>query len=568
LPSWSANASPPAGASEMAAGLETDASAPELRLRLHPRLPLRRLPTAAIDAVLASVLALATLVVHSIHYLLSQTFWLDEAWVAVSTRVPLRQVPHVTSVTPLGWTLLLRVSRFGGQQDLRLLPLAFSVLSVAVAYLIGRSLPWGALWWRRVVGTLTGLAVLLAPSSLARNDLKPYTADAFVSLCVLLLVGLLEAGWNRKRLAVLAGACVVGFTLSSVAPFVTAAAFGSLLVVTLVQRNWRRLLEVGVAGLATAIVLGGNYVLAYQSHVMKNLTQYWKYFYPPINKGIGPTLRYLHVRGNEMASYLGMGPLLVALILVVAGVVTIARSGRPSLAFTTPILLLEMMVAGAAKKYPLFDQRTSHFLTVCFAVFAAVGVAGLCSLLVRSSVRRNVVAGVSIAAVVAAAFVVNVRHDIRERSIGVENIRSSTDYVAAHRHPNDIVLVDATANYGFGYYWPVGHPIWRPSTSFATGFQIWFPDQPQIIVANNRDYSGIVTGLADAMRAAAAATPGAKIWIVRTHVSILEDRLWKAALGRERGSLDSVMPCSLMLLTPSASAADRLGARSQVATCF
>jgi hypothetical protein len=551
----------------MASALDTEASAPELRPRRRPRLTLRRLPVAAIDAILAGVLALATLFVHSIHYLLSQTFWLDEAWVAVSTRVPLRQVPHVTSVTPLGWTLLLRGSRFGGQQDLRLLPLAFSVLSVAVAYLIGRSLPWGGLWWRRVVGTLTALAVLLAPSSLARNDLKPYTADAFVTLCVLLLVGLLEADWNRKRLAVLAGACVVGFTISTVAPFVTAAAFGSLLVVALVRRDWRRLLEVVVAGFATALVLGGIYVLAYQSHVQKNLTQFWKDFYPPISKGIGPTLHYLHYRGNEMASYLGMGPLLVALILVAAGVITIGRSGRPSLAFATPILLLEMMVAGAAKKYPLFDQRTSYFLTVSFAVFAAVGVAGLCSLLVRSNVRRNVVAGVSVAAVAAAAFVVNVRHDIRERSIIVENIRASTDYVAAHRAPNDIVLVDATASYGFSYYWPVGHPTWRPSTSYATGFQTWFPEQPQIIVATNRDNSGIVTGLADAMRAAAA-SPGARIWIVRTHVTVIQDRLWKAALGRERGSLDSVLACSLTLLTPSAAATDLLGTGSQAAACF
>jgi hypothetical protein len=550
----------------MASALDTEPSAPELSHR-RTRFSVRGLPTAASDAALAAVLALATLFVHSIHYLLSQTFWLDEAWVAVSTRVPLRQVPHVTSVTPLGWTLLLRGSRFGGQQDLRLLPLAFSVLSVAVAYLIGRTLPWGPLWWRRVVGILTALAVLLAPSSLARNDLKPYTADAFVTLSVLLLVALLEAQWNRKRLAVLAGACVVGFTISTVAPFVTAAAFGSLLVVALARRNWRRLIEVAVAGVATAIVLGGIYILAYQSHVQKNLTQFWKDFYPPISKGIGPTLHYLHFRGNEMASYLGMGPLIVALILVAAGVFTIARSGRPSLAFATPILLLEMMVAGAAKKYPLFDQRTSYFMTVCFAVFAAVGVAGLCSLLVRSNVRRGMVAGVTVAAVAAAAFVVNVRHDIRERSILVENIRASTNYVAAHRQPKDVVLVDATASYGFSYYWPVGHPTWRPSTSYATGFQTWFPEQPQIIVATNRDESGIASAIGRAMTQAEA-TPGARIWIVRTHVTVKQDRLWKSAIGRERAQLDAVMFCSLMVLTPGTSATAPLGAQAQAAACF
>jgi hypothetical protein len=551
----------------MVSVLGTETSAPDFTV--PPKRPSAggRLPGAAIDALLAGVLALTTLFVHSIHYLLSQTFWLDEAWVAVSTRVPLRQVPHVTSVTPLGWTLLLRGSRFGGQQDLRLLPLAFSVLSVAVAYLIGRALPWGPLWWRRVVGILTGLAVLLAPSSLARNDLKPYTADAFVTLSVLLLLVWLEASWSRRRLAALGAVCIAGFTISTVAPFVTAAAFGSLLVVTLVARSRRRLLEAAVAGGATASVLAGIYVVAYQSHVQRNLTQYWKDFYPPISKGLGPTLHYLYSGANQMASYLGVGPLIVAVLLVVAGIVTIARSGRPSLAYTAPILLLEMFVAGAAKKYPLFDQRTSYFMTVTFAVFAAIGVAGLCSLLVRSGVWRNVVAGVALAAVAAGAFVVNVHHDIRERSIIVENIRASTDYVAAHRKPADIVLVDATASYGFSYYWPVGHPTWRPSVSYATGFQTWFPQQPHVIVTTNRDYSGIATGLAEAMRAAAA-SPGARIWIVRTHVTVTQDRLWKAALAREPGTLDRVMACSLVMLTPSAASDDVLGSGSQAAACF
>lgn len=48
-----------------------------------------------------------------------------------------------------------------------------------------------------------------------------------------------------------------------------------------------------------------------------------------------------------------------------------------------PTLLVEMLLLAALKQYPLFDLRTSHFLTTAFAVTAAVGVAGLCSLLAR-----------------------------------------------------------------------------------------------------------------------------------------------------------------------------------------
>jgi hypothetical protein len=125
------------------------------------------------DVVIAGALAALTLVVHNLHYILSTPFWLDEAWVASSTKLPLSEVPHVTSVTPLGWTALLRGVFFGGPQGLRLVSLGFGVASVIVAYLLGRTLTWSSPWQGRMAGVLAGLAVMLAPSSLVRNDLSP-----------------------------------------------------------------------------------------------------------------------------------------------------------------------------------------------------------------------------------------------------------------------------------------------------------------------------------------------------------------------------------------------------------
>jgi len=109
---------------------------------------LRRLPEAAgrvlrhAEFWLVLVLAGLTFVVHDVPYVLRWPFWTDEAWVAVTTRFPLSQLPAVTSSTPIGWSLLLRLFTVGGQQWLRLLPLCFAALTVAVAYVFGRGLGW------------------------------------------------------------------------------------------------------------------------------------------------------------------------------------------------------------------------------------------------------------------------------------------------------------------------------------------------------------------------------------------------------------------------------------------
>jgi hypothetical protein len=95
---------------------------------------------------------------------LRQPFWLDEAWVAASTRYPLSQLPALTSSTPIGWTALVRLITVRGEQTSRLLPLAFAGAAVAIAYWFGRRLGWR----RHVVavlgGFLTGTSVLLVPA--------------------------------------------------------------------------------------------------------------------------------------------------------------------------------------------------------------------------------------------------------------------------------------------------------------------------------------------------------------------------------------------------------------------
>ena len=72
-----------------------------------------------------------------------------------------------------------------GLQHGRLVPLGFTVLTVVMAYVLARSLPWARRSHARFAATVAALVVMMVPLSLQRNDLKQYTCDAFCALGLL-----------------------------------------------------------------------------------------------------------------------------------------------------------------------------------------------------------------------------------------------------------------------------------------------------------------------------------------------------------------------------------------------
>ena len=83
----------------------------------------------------------------------------------------------------------------------------------------------------------------------------------------------------------------------------------------------------------------------------------------------------------------GLGPWWLAVPLVVAGLVTMVRLGRPATALAVIALWPEMLVLSALKKYPFLNPRTSTFLFAITVVVAAIGLVGVCSLLRPGSKR-------------------------------------------------------------------------------------------------------------------------------------------------------------------------------------
>ena len=346
--------------------------------------------------------------------LFTHPFWLDESWVADSTRAPWGQLRLLTSSTPIGWTVLLRaVPRWGDAERYRLLPLAFAAACVVPAWLLGRQL--GSPLWAEpgrdgqrlgwpgwLAPFLAGLAAALAPTALDHRYLKQYTAEAFVSLLLVVLLARVEQGWSRRRLAVLAAVAAVSFLVANTAPLITAAAFGGLVVSVLLRRAWSRLAWLAAAG----AVVGAVDLALYRAFVATGnspaLEGYWAQWYIS-STDWQRAVDFAAGRTAQALGSIGFGPWPVALALILAGIVALWRVGMPAVALVVPITFVEMLVAGLARRYPYFDDRTSIFLTVLATVVAAIGLAAMAKSLLllrrRWTAALNLVAFIGIGVV-------------------------------------------------------------------------------------------------------------------------------------------------------------------------
>ena len=501
------------------------------------------------------LLGLAVLAVHDVGYMLSQPFWNDEAWVAVTTRFPLSQLPQTTSSTPIGWSLLLRLVTVHGGETSRLLPLAFAALAVAAGYWLARGLGWPDRFSAVLAASLAGLSVLLVPAMLLRDDLKQYTADACLTLLILGLTSRLERDWSRRNLGLLTAAVGLSILLSDPAVLVGVAAFAAVLIVALARREWRRLAEAAIAGVAAAVILGGLYKAFVASAAgALGASTHWDGFYVPAGQGLHASLTWIVKMLGLLRADFGLGPSWLAVPLVLAGLVTTFRLGRPATALAAAALLPELIAASALKVYPFGDLRTSTWLIVALVAFAAIGVGGIAAL------ARNVLPGASarlvpglLAVAAVAGLCAAAAPDVRSHSIPAEDVRDQATYVAAHARADDVILVNLNSNWGFAYYWPYGQPARRPSTAVKQGYEAYFPDQPRIVVARDRDPAAVRAALASAL---ARVRPGscATIWLVRSHVIATEQAAWTAALKAARINPVPVGTAGLAELRPGGSA--------------
>lgn len=491
-----------------------------------------------IDFCLAAAAGLAVLAVHDVPYLLRQSFWVDEAWVADTVRAPIGLTRSLASSTPLGWTYLLRLVPFGGPERLRLVPLAFTMLAAAAGYLFGRELGLG----RYSTGILTGAAALLSPALLEANDLKQYTAEAFACLVVWVLVARVENEWRTRRLVEIAATASVGMLFANTVILVGVAAMASLAIECLIRRQYRRLAELAAASagmLAVGLVI---YETLVRPNVTPGLVAYWDAFYMP-TRSVSGAVSFLHRALHDLAPYMGFRWIVLDAVGAVAGIAALVWLRRVALAVMFPIMMAIVIVASAARKYPFGDLRTSTFWLVLVPVLTAVAVAAVGRL--ATTIDRRMPAVVAAAAL--GIWVPVTMPYIRVHSIPVEDVHAEVTYVQAHFRPGDVVIVSYGASYGFAYYYPAQPSF--PAGDGPNGHVVAYPKLPWMVVLTRRRAVDIGDALS-AARAKITAEPAnarGRIWIVRSHQTRIEVRAWKRDLAGDKVTTIRVGPDPILL---------------------
>ena len=451
-------------------------------------LPNRRWP-AWVESAAVALLSLGIFVVHDVGYVLRHPFWLDEAWLAASTKAPLGALfGYVHASAPIGFTVLLRFVPFGFDQGLRMVPLVFAAGAVAVAYLLGRELHLA----REAGGFLLAVSVLFLPAMLVRNDLKQYTAEAFFSLLLLLLLARLEATWTRQRLGMIAVASVVGMLFANTVLFTSTAVFGSLVLVSAWRRNWSALRETVVAGAVAAAGLVTIYVTTLASIRSEGLVNFWATYFIPTDHGISGVIDFLRTRGTALAPSLGTSNIALIAGMVLLGLVVLVWMRRPALALCVPLVVIGNALAGALRLYPFLDLRTSTFWLVMVAVLMAIGLAGVVGLLARN--YRAIAAVVLVAGV--GTYVYAAAPKLRAHTIPNEDVRAQIRYVEDHRSTGDVVIISFPATFGASYYSRTLEPTFHRGPGAL--YRIRFPHAKRVIAMQGRQTADVDRALRDA----------------------------------------------------------------------
>jgi hypothetical protein len=296
--------------------------------------------------------------------------------------------------------------------------------------------------------------------------------------------------------------------------------FAGLLISSLTRRPRGRTRAIAIAGAVTGVLLAAYFALVVNPKLSNGLHSYWAGNYLH-----GTPLDVLHTSWHRLrllAPDLAM-PAIVFVLLFLFGVYELDRRRARAVAVAVPLLWVEMVVIARLQKYPFLDLRTSQFLLVSSLLVVAIGAVGLVRL---AATRLHTAGAIAGAVVLALLFGAGCVKYVNHTAIAQEDVRSQTEYVAAHRTARDVILVNGSGNFGFAYYWPGGHVVLKRDNSGA-GFRGRL-EGVDAVYATDRTPAAVETALREAIRRSRGA---GRIFIVRTHLNGGELAAWRQAFA-------------------------------------
>jgi hypothetical protein len=483
-----------------------------LQAAIPSRMAIRRPRSGTRFAIVATAsLAIVTLT-QDLPYLLSWPLWGDEAWVVLSRLFPIEDLPTLASSSPVVWNLLVQFFSLFGDTGGRILTLLFHAAAITAAFYAGRWMPWrpGGLA-PTALGAVTALGVALAPGTLARVDIKHYAADAFVTLLALALT--FRSRTHTRTVFVLAFLGAVGVLLSFATVFAVPAAFLALLVSAVVER--RRVGTLLVSGAVAAVGMVGCYVAFAARGDNEALRDFWTAAYP---RGILDVPKFLGSRILDVDASITFLNVAVIALFVGATLVVSARLREWAVVVFPAVVLTLMIILGVMHRYPLLDQRTSHFFVVLASFYATVGALVVVATALRAIPQRvrmtPLLRSSATMLIVSLSIILLSIPNWRAHRLPMYDTTHQSDYVEAHLRPGDLVLYNELAGYQLALSWHMDEPSWCSDPGAWTGYVICYPGSDRIAGFRSLDeaYAAIDRHVQD--------HPGSRVWLIRSHVFV------------------------------------------------
>jgi hypothetical protein len=378
----------------------------------------------------------------------ASSLWVDDAWVAISTRVDgLDDLLRIGFTSP-GFLVVLRLwSGLAGETatTLQVLPLALGVVGPPLCFYVARA--WGA---RLGPAVLAGALLAVAPTHrIYSTHVKHYTAEVVMALLLLWgAAAVIREPGDRRRWVALLGGCVAATVVSASEAVVVAGVLAAAYVAAARQeRTWLPRLP--------ALVFGGYLVVAAAWHMFvlrprlnRELYQFWEEAFIQLDKGLDTVPGQVRDRLEAVIAGFTTEDSHVALVLLgVAAAVLLTRRPIAAIALLVPVSVA--LVLATADVAPLGGGRTDIYLYPAIALLAGLGV--------DEAVRLFGRTGASLASVVAlvAAIAVVARTEPTLRGYHVypsQDLRPLVNLVERERRPGDITVVYPSASYGYGLY--------------------------------------------------------------------------------------------------------------------
>lgn len=427
------------------------------------------------------------------------SLWLDDAWVALVTRIDTLADLRLVGLTAPGFSLLLGgwLAVTGGSATAaQLLPFLFAVLAPGLLYVVAvrRGAP-------AVVAGLAGVLLVTSPLAITfASRVKQYPLDA------LLAVVLLGIGWwvaerpdLGRRWGALASGAVVAMLLSAAVVPVALGAFAAG-----GHTAWRdgsgARRNAALASAGFAAVGGAWWALVLRPAMTDALRTYWAGHYLDVDDGwVAAVADVPRVLGDVLTAASPL-PVWASAVLLLAGLGWLAAR-RPVVAALVAVPLLTGLVLAALQLAPLGGGRTDHYLFPGLAL----GMAFALEPVWRA--RRSVAVGV--AAVLGVVLVVTAPAPLPYPE---EDLRPLVERLDAELAVDDTVVVYPSAVWAYALYTelPVDvvdapESVWR-----------WQPDilDPRVAVLQpHRDEpERYASEVADAV-----ADAGGVVWLVASH---------------------------------------------------